>query len=53
MTTQALLITALGGFAVLALLGVMWWRLYRRSRRALDADVGKSTRQEFQKHKLQ
>ncbi|NUO83815.1 hypothetical protein HUU05_27375 [candidate division KSB1 bacterium] len=51
MTTQALLITAIGGILVLALLGGMWWRLYRRNRRARKTEVGKSTIEEIKSRK--
>lgn len=47
MTDQALLITAFGGFVVLALLGGMWLHLHRRNRRARKTEVGKSTMQEI------
>ncbi len=52
MTEQALLITASGGFLVLALLGWIWWRMSLRTRRARNTELGKSTIQEFQTHKL-
>lgn len=49
MTDRALLITAIGGLLALALLLGIWWRMYRRNRRALDTEVGNATRQEFHK----